>query len=179
MASVAASAAAALASPLCARGPQAWQGPSPSERRLGGGEASCQAGVGYPRMLMVTRVPSAAQLVFRRFLASARSKLWWSTPEWGVDGSDVPPETQFLLAELREGGPYAILLPLIDGGTFRATLRPPAAGDTSVVLRIESGDDTVVASEWKGAGVLPFHFRGSSRGFCSFAPSVHAAAACP
>ena len=44
----------------------------------------------------------------------------------------VPEETQFLLAELpaAEGGQggsqgYALLLPLIDGGTFRATLRPP------------------------------------------------------
>lgn len=38
---------------------------------------------------------------------------------------EVPPETQFLLTELQHGGPYAILLPLIDG-PFRATLRPPS-----------------------------------------------------
>lgn len=43
----------------------------------------------------------------------------------------VPEETQFLLAELpaAEGGQaqggFALLLPLIDGGAFRATLRPP------------------------------------------------------
>jgi len=46
------------------------------------------------------------------------------TPEWGSQASEIPPETQFLLLELAEGGPYAILLPLIDNNTFRATLRP-------------------------------------------------------
>lgn len=44
-------------------------------------------------------------------------------PSWGKHSSEVPPETQFLLLELAAGGPYAILLPLISGGTFRATLR--------------------------------------------------------
>ena len=47
------------------------------------------------------------------------------TPEWGTEPGDLPPETQFLLLELKEGGPYAFLLPLIDSNTFRATLRPP------------------------------------------------------
>jgi raffinose synthase len=47
------------------------------------------------------------------------------TPEWGTEPGDLPPETQFLLLELKDGGPYAILLPLIDRSTFRATLRPP------------------------------------------------------
>lgn len=65
------------------------------------------------------------QLNFKRLLACARNKLWWMTPEWRGDTWALPPETQFLLAEMREGGPYAILLPLIDGD-FRATLRAPA-----------------------------------------------------
>lgn len=64
------------------------------------------------------------QLNCRRFLACARCKLWWMTPEWGSSAYEVPPETQFLLLELAEGGPYAVLLPLIDNNTFRATLRP-------------------------------------------------------
>lgn len=37
---------------------------------------------------------------------------------------DVPPETQMLLLEAEINGPYVIMLPLIDGQTFRATLRP-------------------------------------------------------
>ena len=47
------------------------------------------------------------------------------TPEWGKTAADLPPETQFLLIEVEEGGPYAVLLPLIDNNTFRGTLRPP------------------------------------------------------
>ena len=47
------------------------------------------------------------------------------TPEWGSCARDLPPETQFLLLQLVDGGPYAVLLPLIDCGLFRATLRPP------------------------------------------------------
>lgn len=65
------------------------------------------------------------QLLSQRFLACARCKLWWMTPEWGISAEDLPPETQFLLVELKEGGPYAVLLPLIDDNKFRATLRPP------------------------------------------------------
>jgi hypothetical protein len=66
-----------------------------------------------------------AQLRCQRFLAAARCKLWWMTPEWGSSARDLTPETQFLLLELEEGGPYAIMLPLIDRNTFRGTLRPP------------------------------------------------------
>ena len=60
----------------------------------------------------------------KRWLACARNKLWWMTPEWGTKGSDLPPETQFLLMEL-DSGEYVIMLPLIDNDTFRGTLRPP------------------------------------------------------
>ena len=57
-----------------------------------------------------------------RFLAGARSKLWWMFPAWGSRGAAVPPETQFLLCQLGPGV-YAVLTPLIDGGAFRGTLR--------------------------------------------------------
>jgi hypothetical protein len=63
------------------------------------------------------------QLAFKRYMACARNKLWWMTPEWGTTGSSLPPETQFLLLELEEPGMYAAVLPLIDGD-FRGTLRP-------------------------------------------------------
>lgn len=65
------------------------------------------------------------QLSCRRFLACARCKLWWMTPEWGSTASQIPPETQFVLLELEESRLYAVLLPLIDSGTWRGTLRPP------------------------------------------------------
>jgi raffinose synthase len=81
-----------------------------------------------------------------RMLVCARCKLWWMTPEWRTSTLQLPPETQFLLAELKPTtstseeldhdvishnskrkqpaeGHYALLLPLIDGD-FRCTLRP-------------------------------------------------------
>eukprot|EP00775_Hariotina_reticulata_P012146 gene12146-12284_t len=70
---------------------------------------------------------SSWDLSFRRFLACARNKLWWMTPEWGTSLHKLPPETQFLLLELEEGpagvARYGLVLPLIDGD-FRGTLRP-------------------------------------------------------
>jgi hypothetical protein len=72
---------------------------------------------------LLTPCPPAAQLKFKRFLACARNKLWWMTPEWGAAMGALPPETQFLLLELEEPGTYGLVLPLIDGD-FRATLRP-------------------------------------------------------
>lgn len=79
------------------------------------------------------------QLKFKRYLACARNKLWWMTPEWGTSLHTLPPETQFLLLQLEDegqqaaagssssdssgGGRYAVVLPLIDGD-FRATCRP-------------------------------------------------------
>ena len=64
------------------------------------------------------------QLQCNRLLACARCKLWWMTPSWGTKAGDLPPETQFVLVELAKGGPYAVMLPLIDQDTYRATLRP-------------------------------------------------------
>ena len=60
-----------------------------------------------------------------RLLVSARIKIYWMTPEWGMRARDIPPETQFMLVRMTPDGPYAALLPLIDSSKFRATLRPP------------------------------------------------------
>lgn len=97
--------------------------------------------------------PVTPQLKASRFLALGRTSLWWMTPAWGSSTQQVgcrlaracqverppcqcthalpinqtpqiPEETQCLLVELEGGAGYALLLPLIDGGTFRATLRP-------------------------------------------------------
>ena len=56
--------------------------------------------------------------------------------------------------QTREDGPYVVLLPLIDDGTFRATLRPPRKGVDGahdLRIRIESGDASVKKSVWKRA----------------------------
>ena len=65
------------------------------------------------------------QLICQRFLACARCKLWWMTPEWGSRALHIPPETQFALFQTAAGGPYTIALPLIDNQTYRGTLRGP------------------------------------------------------
>ncbi len=78
-------------------------------------------------------------------LACARCKLWWMTPEWRTSTLKLPPETQFLLVELKgsgEGispGAYAILLPLIDGD-FRTTLRAGRCVSPLPVQRIQHMD---------------------------------------
>lgn len=59
-----------------------------------------------------------------------------------------------MLMQTREDGPYIVLLPLIDSGTYRATLRPPRKDvdvPHSLRLRIESGDASVKASKWEHA----------------------------
>jgi hypothetical protein len=57
-----------------------------------------------------------------RWMACARNKLWWMTPEWGTTMDELPTETQFLLLEHGSHGVYSILLPLIEG-SFRSTLK--------------------------------------------------------
>ncbi|GIM11600.1 hypothetical protein Vretimale_15098 [Volvox reticuliferus] len=94
------------------------------------------------------------QLNFKRLLACARNKLWWMTPEWRTSTWALPPETQFLLAEMAAAGPYALLLPLIDGD-FRCSLRPPSkkseGANGELVLRLESGAPDVKGSRWSSA----------------------------
>lgn len=56
--------------------------------------------------------------------------------------------------QTREDGPYILLLPLISGGAFRATLRPSPRGKTdpdSLYLRIESGDASAKSDSWDQA----------------------------
>ncbi len=64
------------------------------------------------------------QLVGDAFLCCARNKLCWMVPEHASRVASLPAEMQFLLARTSADGPYVILLPLISGGSFRATLQP-------------------------------------------------------
>ena len=54
----------------------------------------------------------------------------------------------FLSVGQRTGAAYACLVPLIDNNTFRATLRPPAYGTANTFIRVESGDESVLAPRW-------------------------------
>ncbi|KAL4457908.1 hypothetical protein ABPG75_012773 [Micractinium tetrahymenae] len=94
----------------------------------------------------------------RRFLALARCKLYWMSPAWGASPQEVPVETQLLLFELKDGSGYGLLAPLIDKDSFRASLRPPGSGrhrrrggpPGSLLLRLESGDESVRANSFEG-----------------------------
>eukprot|EP00892_Ulva_mutabilis_P009614 jgi/Ulvmu1/7024/UM033_0083.1 len=95
---------------------------------------------------------SLGQVNCTRWMACARNKLWWMTPEWGTSMDQLPTETQFLLLEHEDHNAYSIMLPLICGD-FRATLKAdrdrllqPVSSDA--VLRIESGDPNVKLNEW-------------------------------
>lgn len=102
------------------------------------------------------------QLVCTRFLALARAKLYWMIPKWGgpysphtsPPAADLPVETQFLLLELEGGREFALVLPLIDGCCFRASLRPPPPGQDppgAFVVRLESGDEAVKTNSFQTA----------------------------
>ncbi|KAI3436643.1 hypothetical protein D9Q98_006059 [Chlorella vulgaris] len=97
---------------------------------------------------------SIGQLKATRFMALGRTSLWWMTPAWGTTTQQMPEETQCVLLELEGGsGGYALLLPLIDSGVFRATLVPAGsnAGPESLVLRVSSGAPDVQAVSWPSA----------------------------
>ena len=64
------------------------------------------------------------QLASKRFLALARTSIWWMGPAWGSRPAEIPGETQFLLLEL-EGDCYGLMLPLIHDNKFRGSLRKP------------------------------------------------------
>lgn len=68
-----------------------------------------------------------------RVLACSRLTRYWMGPAFGHDAKDVPVETQFMLVEMEENGPYALLLPLVDGG-FRASLEHSSHDENKLEL---------------------------------------------
>ncbi|VFQ97481.1 unnamed protein product [Cuscuta campestris] len=91
------------------------------------------------------------KLLGLKFFASFRFKMWWMSQMMGSRGRDLPAETQFLLAELKDGTgeedeeAYCVLLPLIEG-KFRASLQGNSGDE--VELCLESGDPDTVGSEF-------------------------------
>lgn len=79
-----------------------------------------------------------------------RFKLWWMTQRMGTSGQDVPFETQFLIAETKEGSDfgegskdgvdqsavYTVFLPILEGD-FRAVLQGNELNEIEICL--ESG----------------------------------------
>jgi len=77
-----------------------------------------------------------------RLLACARLTRYWMGPAFASDVNNVPLDTQFLLVEIKEGGPYALMLPLLDGD-FRASLYGDSR-KSELICHQESGDASVV-----------------------------------
>ena len=70
---------------------------------------------------IASRLPTTS-----RFVANARCKLWWMTPTWGgSECGSIPPETQFLLLEIRGGEDRG------GGATGRADASAPTEKKTS------------------------------------------------
>lgn len=93
----------------------------------------------------------------KRFVCLHRYEPAWMQPLTGTRASQIPPETQFLLAETTQGD-YIIIVPILDG-KFRASIESTMDGLLKVVC--ESGDPAVVASEMNAvyiaAGQNPYH----------------------
>jgi raffinose synthase len=77
----------------------------------------------------------------RNLLACARQTRYWMGPKVGKTSRDVPFDTQFLLVEVSENGPYVLILPLVDNG-FRASLHVDKS-NVQVTCAAESGDAAV------------------------------------
>jgi hypothetical protein len=98
-------------------------------------------------------------LTARRYLALGRTSLWWMSPYWGSpENKDdaIPAETEFLLLQLDDGS-CALMLPLLDSGKFRATLRNGSTTNrnttntTPLGMHVESGATTVTATNFPSA----------------------------
>lgn len=71
----------------------------------------------------------------RRFTLCHRYEPFWMEPKAGTTSADVPPETQWLLAQ-RTTGDYVLIVPLA-AGQARASL---SGSDTGLEILVETGD---------------------------------------
>eukprot|EP00980_Cylindrotheca_fusiformis_P014543 scaffold3914_cov121-Cylindrotheca_fusiformis.AAC.12 len=77
-----------------------------------------------------------------RLLTASRLTRYWMGPKFGTKAGDVPVDTQFLLVEMSEDGPYALMMPLVDGG-FRASLEHTKNNELGLICYSESGGPAV------------------------------------
>ena len=82
----------------------------------------------------------------KRFVCCYRYDAWWNTPRYGAAVSEIPADTQFLLADLADGR-YAALFPLLDGA-FHCAIEGDEQNRLSVVA--ESGDPAIVGNSVTG-----------------------------
>ena len=72
----------------------------------------------------------------KRFVCCYRYDAWWNTPRFGTNASEIPSDTQFMLAELGNGS-YAAFFPMLDG-PFHCAIE--GDGNDRLQLVAESGD---------------------------------------
>jgi raffinose synthase len=120
-------------------------------------EISLEATSGSDDAFLVARkANTGSRLVFelgrlpalKRFTLCHRYEPYWMKPKAGTQIKDVPPETQFLLAELTNGK-WLLCVPLLDD-PFRFSLR--GRSDQQLELLAETGDPYTV-----GAGGLALY----------------------
>lgn len=108
-----------------------------------------------------------------RLLACARLTRYWMGPAFGTKADDVPLDTQFLLVEMSKNGPYALMMPLVDGG-FRASLEHTKENELGLICYSESGGPAVSLEGMKALYVAvgddPFEL--VQRGFQEVADSM-------
>lgn len=82
----------------------------------------------------------------RRFTCCYRYDPWWVRPAVGRTGAEVPAQTEYLLAELADGG-YAVLLTLVEE-PFTCYLQGAPGGEVTLVA--ETGDPATVGAAVTG-----------------------------
>ncbi|XP_074294672.1 putative galactinol--sucrose galactosyltransferase 2 [Silene latifolia] len=76
-----------------------------------------------------------------KFLSLFRFKIWWMMPRIGTSASDLRPETQLLLLEVKDNCTfYILILPVLEGA-FRSSLQGTQTNELQFCL--ESGDPDV------------------------------------
>lgn len=116
---------------------------SPSVQESGVALLSCAPEDGQPTSSFVQVLGC---LCCDRFMGAARLKRWWMGPFWGSTARFIPLETQFLLVRMEATGPYAFLMPLVegpDGSGFRAAFAGNVASN-ALTLRVYTGDADVL-----------------------------------
>lgn len=117
-------------------------------------------------------IPAGVLPSLIRFTCCHRYEPFWNTAKAGTSLSEVPPETQYLLAEIMPAR-YLLAIPLIDG-PMRCSLQGNEKGELEIVA--ESGDPQITASEVCGlylvVGEEPFSLIGdSAEEVCAFLKS--------
>ena len=82
----------------------------------------------------------------KRFVCCYRYDAWWNTPRFGTNASEIPSDTQFMLAELGNGS-YAAFFPMLDG-PFHCAIE--GDGNDRLQLVAESGDPAIVGKSVTG-----------------------------